>query len=461
MTKILPNLVLVITMLCVSCELAAQGDVALATRTAKLQTLSENLKKRDATDRLQVQEFARRTGVPVRRELPNGKVLELQRVSPGLGPVFYITNNLDAADTVSTLKVRPGGSAGLDLDGGGMIVGEWDGGAIDPTHTDFIGRLTQMDDASIVSGHSTHVAGTLIGAGDGLEPRSRGMAYAAQLNAWDWNSDTAEMALAAAGGLQISNHSYGIAAGWLYIGDAPPSTWWWIGGSAPSDVEDPYFGYYDAESQLWDQIAFDAPYYLIVKASGNDRSDTGPTPGEEYTVIDQDGNPLFTSTLPRDADCAPAGYDCLPTHSVAKNILTVGAVDDVPGGYSALAGPSQVKMAPFSSWGPTDDGRIKPDVVGNGVFLISAWPDSPYYAAAAGTSMAAPNVTGSLLLLQEHYEDIHGAGNFMRSATLKALAIHTADEAGDAAGPDYAFGWGLLNTRNAAKVISEDGGGNH
>ena len=461
MTKNLLYSVFVLSLVCMSCEVVAQSDVALATRTAKLQTLSENLKKRDVADRQQAQAYARRAGIPIRRELPNGKVLELQRFSAGLDPVFYITNNLDAADTVSTLKVWPGGSAGLDLDGGGMTVGEWDGGAIYAAHPDFIGRLTQMDGATTVSGHSTHVAGTLIGSGEGLEPRSRGMAYAAQLNAWDWNSDTAEMALAAAGGLLVSNHSYGIAAGWLYIGDVAPNTWWWIGGAADTDIEDPYFGYYDTESQLWDQIAYDAPYYLIVKASGNDRSDTGPSPGEEYTVIDQQGNPLFTSTLPRNADCAPAGYDCLPTNAGAKNVLTVGAVDDVPGGYSPLAGPSQVQMAPFSSWGPTDDGRIKPDVVGNGVFLISAWPDSPYYAAAAGTSMAAPNVTGSLLLLQEHYENIHGANNFMRAATLKALAIHTADEAGNADGPDYAFGWGLLNTRNAAKVITEDGGGDH
>ena len=447
-------------MLCASLEAAAQNDVAQATRKASLQSLAGELKERDVADRRQAIEYARAMGIPKRRELPNGGVMELQRYTPGLGPVFYITNNLDAADTVSTLKVWPGGSAGLDLDGSGMIVGEWDGGAIYADHPDFIGRLTQVDGATEVSGHSTHVAGTLFGSGEGLEPRSRGMAYAAQLHAWDWNSDTAEMALAAAGGLLTSNHSYGIAAGWLYIGDVPPNTWWWIGGAADTDVEDPNFGYYDSISQLWDQIAYDAPYYLIVKASGNDRTDTGPSPGEEYTVIDQDGNPLFTSTLPRNADCAPAGYDCLPTNSVAKNVLTVGAVDDVPGGYSPLAGPAQVQMAPFSSWGPSDDGRIKPDLVGNGVFLISAWPDPPYYAAAAGTSMAAPNVTGSLLLLQEHYEDLHGAGNFMRSATLKALAIHTADEAGEADGPDYAYGWGLLNTSAAATVISGDGG-NH
>ncbi|MEE8339653.1 MAG: S8 family serine peptidase [Xanthomonadales bacterium] len=458
MTKLLLNLVVVSTILCMSCEAVAQSDIALATRKAELQTLSEKLKIRDANDRRQVQEFALRTGIPLRRELSNGTVLELQRIAPDIGPVFYVTNNVDAADTVSTDEVWPGGSAGLDLDGGGMTVGQWDGGAIYAAHPDFTGRLTQVDGATVVSNHSTHVAGTLIGAGEWLDPRSRGMAYAAHLDAYDWNSDTAEMALAASNGLLVSNHSYGIAAGWLYIGGPPPDNWWWIGGADPADVEDPNFGYYDNESQLWDQIAFDAPYYLIVKAVGNDRTDIGPSPGEEYTVIDQDGNFLFTSTLPRDADCAPAGYDCLPTNSVAKNALVVGAVDDVTGGYSPFSGPSSVQMAQFSGWGPTDDGRIKPDLVANGMFLISAWSESPFYAAAAGTSMAAPNVTGSLLLLQEHYQDLYGAGNFMRAATLKALAIHAADEAGSADGPDYAFGWGLLNTKSAAEVISGNGG---
>ena len=455
--KLLSNLVMVFTIICVSCEAAAQSDIALATNKAELQTLSDNLKQRDDNDRREVQEFARRAGIPVRRELPNGGVLELQRIAPGIGPIFYITNNIIAADTVSTDDVWPGGIAGLNLDGSGMTVAEWDGGAIFADHPDFTGRLTQVDGATVVSGHSTHVAGTLIGSGDTLLD-SRGMAYAAHLNAYDWNSDTAEMALAASNGELISNHSYGIAAGWLYIGDVPPDQWWWIGGANPADVEDPNFGYYDSETQLWDQIAFDAPYYLIVKAAGNDRTDIGPVLGELYTVIDQDGMFLFTSTLPRNADCAPAGYDCMPSASVAKNILTVGAVDDLVGGYTIFTGPSSVQMAVFSGWGPTDDGRIKPDVVGNGMFLFSAWPDSPYFALAAGTSMSAPNVTGSLLLLQEHYEDINGPGNFMRAATLKALAIHTADEAGGADGPDYEFGWGLLNTKSAAQVITDNGG---
>ena len=386
-------------------------------------------------------------------------MLELQRFVPGHGPVYYITNNADAAATVSTDVLWPGSLAGLNLDGAGMVVGEWDGGAIYSDHPDLTGRVTQIDGATSISNHATHVAGTLIGAGAYLLPEAKGMAYAAGLDAYDWNFDAAEMATAAANGMLLSNHSYGIAAGWIYIGDPEPETWWWIGGSDPADLEDPYFGYYDIEAQSWDQIARNAPYYLIVKAAGNDGSDIGPGPGEEYTVIDQEGDPLFVSDLPRNQDCTPTGYDCLPTHSVAKNILTVGAVDDIPGGYSPITGADAVLLADFSSRGPTDDGRIKPDLVGNGVLLLSTWSELPFYAAAAGTSMAAPNVTGSLLLLQQHYENIHGLEQYLLAATLKALVIHTADEAGAFPGPDYWFGWGLLNTQKAADLITDDGSG--
>ncbi|MFC1688261.1 S8 family serine peptidase, partial [Pseudomonadota bacterium] len=477
MTRILYTLLVAFTALCVSGETFAQSDTGLSNRKAKLQALSAKLKQRDQADRRQAREYARRLGIPLRRELPNGRVLELQRIAPGIGPVFYITNNVDAADTVSTDEVWPAGSAGLDLDGGGMTIGEWDGGAVFG-HEDFTDltappalRVTQVDkdDGPEESGHATHVAGTLVGNGEsGLHPvyspQARGMAYAAHLDAYDWNGDTAEMAAAGAteispslDGLLVSNHSYGIAAGWLFMGYdvLPPFRWLWIGGET-NFGQDPNFGYYETETAYWDTIAYDAPYYLIVKAAGNDRTDTGPLPLEEYTIIDQNAVILGTSTDTRPADCAPAGYDCLPTTSVAKNILTVGAVDDVIGGYSPFAGPSSVHMAEMSGWGPTDDGRIKPDLVGNGMLLVSTWNDDPYIAAA-GTSMAAPNVSGSLLLLQQHYDNIHGStGNFMRAATLKALAIHTADEAGDADGPDYAFGWGLLNTKAAAQMITDD-----
>jgi hypothetical protein len=76
------------------------------------------------------------------------------------------------------------------------------------------------------------------------------------------------------------------------------------------------------------------------------------------------------------------------------------------------------------------------------------------YATYSGTSMSTPNATGSLFLLQEYYARLNG-GKFMRSATLKGLAIHTASEAGPAPGPDYQFGWGLLNVARAAAVITD------
>ena len=41
----------------------------------------------------------------------------------------------------------------------------------------------------------------------------------------------------------------------------------------------------------------------------------------------------------------------------------------------------------------------------------------------------------------------------MKSASLKALVLHTADDAGNA-GPDYKFGWGLLNTHSASKKMA-------
>jgi hypothetical protein len=125
------------------------------------------------------------------------------------------------------------------------------------------------------------------------------------------------MATAAAAGQLVSNHSYGVAAGGIPIGGAPPDNWWWIGGPDPSDLEDANFGHYDTESQLWDQIARDAPYFLIVKAAGNDRFDLGPEPGEEYTIIDQEGNPVTTSTVPRPPDCS-AGRLRLPADACRR-----------------------------------------------------------------------------------------------------------------------------------------------
>jgi len=110
-------------------------------------------------------------------------------------------------------------------------------------------------------------------------------------------------------------------------------------------------------------------------------------------------------------------------------------------------------MSSFSSWGPTDDGRIKPDIVASGVALYSTDNVSDNsYLVASGTSSASPSAAGSLSLLQEHYMNLND-NQPMKATTLKGLAIHTVKEAG-LVGPDYKFGWGLLDTKVAAELIT-------
>ncbi len=348
-----------------------------------------------------------------------GVTIELQFIDKRGNPQYYIANNANSAKTISTDKVFSGGGAGLSLDGSGVTTHEWDAGSVRTTHQEFGGRAHNNDAASIHY-HSTHVAGTIIASG--VTASAKGMAPAASLESHDWNYDGSEMAMEAANGMLVSNHSYGFLRGWN------GTTWW--GDTTVSNDEDYKFGFYDETSQRWDEIAFDAPYYLIVKSAGNDRNDSGT------------GHP-------------PDGpYDCIDQLGISKNILTVGAVNDITSGSTK---PSDVVMTSFSSWGPADDGRIKPDIVANGSSLYSTYSiNDSAYTSLSGTSMSAPSVTGSIALLIQQYENIFGSGKKMRAATMKALIINTADEAGSYNGPDYSFGWGLMNTEKAALKIAED-----
>ena len=363
-------------------------------------------------------------------------------------PRFYRTTNLTAARTDSTDQVWPGGATGYNLTGSATSTSEfavWDGGGVLTTHQELTGRVTQMDSPSGTHPHSTHVAGTM--AAGGVQPNAQGMSYQADLAAYDWNSDTSEMATAGAAGLRVSNHSYGFATGWEYDGD-----WYWFGDIYVSQTEDYGFGFYGSEAQNYDQIAFNAPNYLICKSAGNDRNDPGPGAGGGHWYWD--GGWTWGTTT-RDGDGAPSGYDCIGWIGTAKNILSVGAVNDIATGYSQ---PTDVVQTSFSSWGPTDDGRIKPDIVANGAGLYSCSDASnTSYVTYSGTSMSSPNAAGSVNLLEDHYEAIKGSTP--RSATIKAVILHTADEAGPNDGPDYQNGWGLLNTESAANVIAADASG--
>lgn len=433
----------------------AQKPLLTESKKQELQVLSGNLDQTFRAAHQTALGIAQRNGWPISRIQKNGSVIRLQRINELGFPVYLKTdNNTIAAATTNTNAVQPGGALGLNLSGSSAILNNrlamWDGGEILSTHQEFAGKnIVQHDDTYGIIQHTTHVAGTLIAKG--INAPAKGMAFGANtLTTYDFDNDEAEMTAAAAGGLLLSNHSYGSVAGWSF--NDTQNRWEWYG--IPGSTEDYAFGYYDSRAQSWDNITYNAPYYLIVEAAGNSHDATGPPVGEDYYGYRSITDPTLVDKGPRPAGISSNdGYDVIASSANAKNILTVGAVNPLPYGP---VNNSDVAVAYFSSWGPTDDGRIKPDICGMGVNVLSTSNGSNTdYATLSGTSMSTPNVTGSLYLLQEYYAQ-QNANNFMRSATLKALACHTAFDAGNP-GPDYIYGWGLLDTKKAAQVITDNG----
>ncbi len=441
-------LLVLVGLLVITGVVAAMAKDRPETKVIELERLSEALEAQVNARRPQPYYDLLNSTNPVQQKFNVSPNISLMFLDERDHPVYYIVNNINAARTLSTDDVWPGGSAGFDLTGGATTLGElavWDGGGVRTTHVEFGGRATQMDGASTTNFHATHVAGTMIASG--VSATAQGMSIAAQLAAYDWFSDNAEMAAAAANGMHLSNHSYGWATGWRWDGD-----WYWYGDASVSETEDYGFGFYGSDVRTWDEIAYNAPYYTIVTSAGNDRDDDGPSDPQDGHYY-YDGGDWVLSYTYRQADGHSSGYDCIPWHGNAKNVVTVGAVSDLSSGWSS---PNTVSITSFSSWGPTDDGRIKPDIVGNGTSLRSTDNGSDTdYLTISGTSMSSPNITRSLNLCVRYYEATHD-GETPLSATVKALMIQTADEAGTAPGPDYKFGWGLMNTRKTIETIQAD-----
>lgn len=132
-------------------------------------------------------------------------------------------------------------------------------------------------------------------------------------------------------------------------------------------------------------------------------------------------------------------YTITGGYKAGKNVIAVGNVQN------------NDALAPSSSKGPAEDGRIKPEVVAVGTNVYSTQPDNGY-DTFTGTSMSCPGVAGTLASLCQAYRATH-AGADPYSALLKALLMNTADDLGNE-GPDYSYGFGRINARRAFKAMA-------
>ncbi len=417
--------------------------------------MAEFYQQRSQANKQRALNLAQQHGWPLGGTLPDGSVIELIGVDDQDQPLYRTTTNDRAAITTGAAQIRSTAPYNLTGKRGTtpLNIGVWDGGSVRASHQEFPSSAAVIKNASAdVEDHPTHVAGT-IGA-RGTRSQARGMAPEAKILSYDWDDDTSEMTLEAAASasygtkILISNHSYGLISGW-YRGTSPMSYF----GRYPAR-EDEKFGQYSSNTRTLDVICANNPYYLPFWANGNDRDDAAPSSGTTFRYLS--GSSWTTKSYSSSSDPYSDGYDnggfdTLGPEACFKNGMSIGAVT-AGVNSSGSRSPSSSSMSSFSGWGPTDDGRIKPDLVAKGVDVYSPISTSnSAYDSWAGTSMATPNAAGSALLLQELYAENFN-GEAMRASMLKALLIHTADDVNNP-GPDYRTGWGMMNVKRAADLI--------
>ncbi|MEM6344988.1 MAG: S8 family serine peptidase [Bacteroidota bacterium] len=125
-------------------------------------------------------------------------------------------------------------------------------------------------------------------------------------------------------------------------------------------------------------------------------------------------------------------------HKVAKNALVVGAAN------------SSGSLVGFSSRGPTEDGRLKPDIVGHGADVNTTYPENGYINTQ-GTSFSAPAVAGVAAQLYQAYKELN-TGENPDAVLIKGAIMNGAEDAGNV-GPDYRYGFGIVNALRSVEIL--------
>lgn len=284
-----------------------------------------------------------------------------------------------------------GGGPGIGYDGSGVAIAIADDGSV--LHEDFRGRITDFNN-TYGGTHGDMTAGLAIGAGN-LNPLGMGMAPGAHLFLYsiqDYPHIENAVQNLQQRNVVITSTSYGEGCG----------------------------GFYDQSTKVVDEQVFKNPALFHTFSAGNSGEESC---GSYGNILAPDGGRFGNITGGRKA---------------AKNGITVGntAYDD------------HVLLS--SSRGPTQDGRIKPDIMAHGQGNLSTEANNGY-RYGGGTSAAAPSLAGTTALLYQVYRELNNNQN-PSSALIKGAMLNTAEDLGNP-GPDYTTGWGRVHAARAAETL--------
>jgi len=398
-------------------------------------------------------------------------------------PVFMETDDTRANRSANVVALQDGSLSGLNntpIQGDEMNILIMDGGKIFDKHNEFgavNGVITEQrifdkeNGAMSYAYHPTNVAGIIGAIGIGNSGTygtgaARGVLTKVKFDNYTFSQTaggTNYQKLANATNANISNHSYGINLGWVRItagntnSTYPQVGYYWV-ANYELNAEDTYSGSYNTQDANFDAIVYDNPNQIVIKSTGNYY---GIGPGTSDAKFKWSGNqnkyvPFEAGDVIPPANCSN-GYYCIGWGSLAKNVIGVGATDQLTTPNNIYISPADVVKASYSSAGPRRDGAVKPDLsaVGSNHYIAHYTNATTYnsYATGNGTSYAAPIVSGVAGAVTEVTRNITGNSSFTYKADeMKALLTHTANEAGNP-GPDVWFGWGFVDATKAAQLV--------